>query len=352
MAQARYVNLSKQPSVVVAHRDIAVSAAAHLPNEPSHLGIGRHAGQLSVDNRLQSHKCQSGLVGVVGQQMAVTSQPLGVDAVALEYRDGEIRADSDDNQRDKQLIAARQFGYEEDAREGRVHHSGHHSGHAVEREVAFGNILPHVVDVPQTGKQEAAEAADEQRRGESSATAACSVGGRGGKNLGDNHQGYIQHQQLTVAGKERVLHDAVPVALAAALNEERQAVVALAVERRKEEYQRAQHQPANEQAQIAMLRHTGKHILAGCHHAHEIERHEARHDAEQDDCRNAPQHPLAVELELEHLFRAREEIGEARCRDRGNHYRQQRRHRKVNHQHLYREHQTGYRSLEDACYGG
>ena len=42
----------------------------------------------------------------------------------------EIAADAHNHQGDKKLIAARQFGNEEDTCQRRLHHAGHHTGHA------------------------------------------------------------------------------------------------------------------------------------------------------------------------------------------------------------------------------
>ena len=100
-----------------------------------------------------------------------------------------------------------------------------------------------------------------------------------------------------------------------------------------------------------MILELRKHILATAHHPDEIEGDESAGDAQEHTSRYTLHGPLTVEMEREKCCVATEDIGETSGRHTRDENRQQCRHRHVDHQHLKRKYQSGYRSLEDTRNG-
>ena len=128
----------------------------------------------------------------MGEQLAPARQSHGVDAVGFEDVDGEIGHGRDNHQRHEEVVAASEFGNEEDASEWCVHHARHEACHAVESAV-LGRKIAGVVGhqtkshVPKIGEDEAGDAAEEEAGGEHSAATASAIGGCGGKDLENEH---------------------------------------------------------------------------------------------------------------------------------------------------------------------
>ena len=205
-----------------------------------------------------------------------------------------------------------------------------------------------LVDVPQARKEEPAEAADEKRGGKGSATAATAIGGRCGKHFRQQHQPHIDHQQLLLSGKERVVQNLPPVGFTRAVEQQVDAVVAFAKERREEEDEQRQHRAADDELHHRLVLETGEDALAEAHRPDEIEADEAAEDAQQHTGGDALHGPRVVEVEGEEGRIAAEDVGETGGGDTAHQDGHQRGHRQVDHQHLEREHQSGDGGLENA----
>ena len=157
---------------------------------------------------------------------------------------------------------------------------------------------------------------------------------------------------MAVAIEERVAHHLPPLCLCPALEQDVDSRVTLAIERRKQEDKAAQDESAQEEFGIRMLAQTGEHALASRHGAHEVKADKAAEDAQQDTYRRTVEHPGRGEREVEERLRAHQNIGETGGCDTRDEDGQKRSHRQVDHQHLEREDQSGYRCLEDSGNGG
>ena len=345
------VHFAQQLAGIVEHGQYAGVASADGMDEFAQPHVGRNGGELTVDDAVEVHQGEHCPVGMVGDEFALARQPHAVDAVWLEHDDDQIGTHTHDDERNEQPVSTRDFGNEENARQRGVHHAGHHAGHAQKREVLLGDIDSHLISVPQAGKEETAEGSDEQRRGERTATSSTAVGGRGGKNLGEQHHGNVEHEQVAVAVEQRVVHHCVPVGFGLSVQQDVDAVVAFAIERGEKENQGAQHQSAQGELGVGLVLEAFEHPLAGRHGAYEVETHQPTDHAEQYAGGYSVDEPLFVECEMKQRVSAYEQVGEAGGRDTGDEDGQQRGHGQVDHEHLEGEHQSGDGSLEDAGNG-
>lgn len=91
---------------------------------------------------------------MVGEQLALSSQTQGVDTVTLEDADGEQRRDAHYHQRHEELVAAREFGDEEDARKRCMHHARNEARHPHQCKVLLRNIDTYLIHIPKARKEE------------------------------------------------------------------------------------------------------------------------------------------------------------------------------------------------------
>ena len=304
-----------------------------------------------LDDRVEAHQGEHGAVLVVREQLPFLGQPHGIDAVRLKRDDGQVGTDGHNHQGHEQLVAAREFGNEENARQRGVHHAAHQAGHADHGKVALGQVdVQELVDVPQAGEDEARDAAQEQAGGEDSAAAPAAIGGRGGEHLEDEHQGQIEQEQVAMAVEERTVHRRVPVGRALSVEKQFDKLVAFTVERREKIDEDAQHGAADEQLHVG-VGVFAEHILQRVHRAGEVERHEAAEDAQQDVGRDFLHGEGVLQVELEDGAHAGEGERDPGRRDARDKQGKQRTHGEVDHEHLEREHQPGDGRLEDARHG-
>ena len=176
VADFQDVYLAQQGSCGVGNGQHAVARTADFVDYLSQFHVGIDGLEVALDDGVEAHERQHGMVGMVRDKLALTRQSNAVDAMRLEDVDGEVGADGDNHERHKEVVAAGYLGNEEDAGQGGMHHARHHAGHAQQGEVLLGHIDTDIVDVPQSCKEESGEAADEQRGCEGTAATAAAIG--------------------------------------------------------------------------------------------------------------------------------------------------------------------------------
>ena len=342
------VYLAQQVVGIVEYGNEAVAAAADGMHELSQFHIGRHMDVFLVDDAVETHQCQHRVVGVVGQELALAGQTHTVDAVGFEEDNREIREDADDNEGCEELVASRYLGDEEDAGQGRVHHACHHACHAQQGKILFGQERTYPVHVPQAREQETAERTDEQRRGERTAATAAAIGCRRGKDLGEKHQCDIYDEQLVVSVEERIAQDGTPFAFRGSVEQDVDARIAFAVERREHEDKAAEEQSAHDQPDIGTALQPSEDAFAEVHGADEVQTDQAAGHTQQDACRHTFDEPVLAEGKMEQRIVAHKQVGETGGGDTGDEDGQERSHREVDHQDLEGEHHACNGSFEDA----
>ncbi len=124
-------------------------------NQFAQVHVGIKVLVILLDHGVHAHQREYGMVFMVGEQLSFFGQPHGIDAVRFKGYDGQIGAYGYNHQGHEQLVSSRQFGYEKDACQGRVHHTAHQSGHAQHGEIAFGQVdTQGLVEVPKAGENE------------------------------------------------------------------------------------------------------------------------------------------------------------------------------------------------------
>ena len=121
-----------------------------------------------------------------------------------------------------------------------MHNTSHHRRHSQHSEVLLWNVNTYLFHIPHSGKEETSDGTDEQRWCESTAAATATVCSRRCEHLSGEYKENIEHQPPAVTGKDRVVHHLSPVSLGLSIKKDVYAGVALAVERRKKEYQHAE----------------------------------------------------------------------------------------------------------------
>src|SRR5574344_109013 len=118
-----------------------------------------------------------------------------------------------------------------------MHHTAHHTRHTQKGKVFVGYIDAYLIDVPQTGKQETAEAADKQTRCEGTTTTATTIGGTGREYFRQQDEGYIGNQQVIMSIEHRIVQYHIPVHLRLTVQQQVDVTVSLTEQGGEEEDQ-------------------------------------------------------------------------------------------------------------------
>ena len=118
--------------------------------------------------------------------------------------------------------------------------------------------------------------------------------------------------QTALTREKGVVEDLVPVGLSASIQQEVDAAITLAIERREQEDQQAEDGSSDGQTDMRMFLVFGKDTLTETHHPDEIQGDESTGDAQQHTGREALDRPLTVEMEREQRCVATEDISETR----------------------------------------
>ena len=146
----------------------------------------------------------------MGEKFAAFGQAHGVDTIRLENLNGAVGYGRHDEQRQKKIVAASEFGGQEYGHERRMHHPAHHSGHAYESEVLCRERRVETDQIGNVCKKEAGHTTDVERRGECTANTTCAVCGRRCKSLGKDDKGdkeYDKPHLIAVAIEQRTVDD-------------------------------------------------------------------------------------------------------------------------------------------------
>ena len=90
MSNLRYLYLPQQVSCRVEHRKETVAASADFVDYLTKLHVGTHGIEVAVYHAVETHQCEYGVVGMVGDQLSLLCQTHTVDAVRLKHIYGEI----------------------------------------------------------------------------------------------------------------------------------------------------------------------------------------------------------------------------------------------------------------------
>ena len=235
----------------------------------------------------------------------------------LEHDDGQVGADGNDHQRQEEVVAARQLGDEEDARQRGVHHTAHHARHTHEGKILLRQERSRVKLIAEVGKDKTRDAPQIERGGKDTAATASAIGRAGSKDLEEDDQHQVEQQQVAVTVEQGVIHHRVPLVIAHPVQQQFYRIIAFAIKRRKKENQNAQHGAAQQELLPRRVQ-PAKDALHPAHGPCEVERHQAAKDAQQDDVGDAPQGKRLVEVEAEHGFLPRDDVGQSGRRDRRN----------------------------------
>ena len=90
MTDAGDIYHAQKYTSLVDHWQEVVVAAAYLSHEFAHRQIGMNGMIVFLDDTLHAHQREGRTVDVMSEQLALSCQSQGVDAVALEDADGEV----------------------------------------------------------------------------------------------------------------------------------------------------------------------------------------------------------------------------------------------------------------------
>ena len=155
-----------------------------------------------------------------------------------------------------------------------MHHTRHHTRHAQQSKVLLGNIDTNLVDVPQTGEEEARKATDEQRGCKRTTTTATAIGSRGGYHFRKQHQSDIRQEHGALTSEQRVVQNLIPVSIGLSVQQQVDATVTLTIQSREQEDEQTQCRSTNGQFDMGMVLEFGKHALADTHHSDKVERYQ------------------------------------------------------------------------------
>lgn len=183
VANLRNIYYSQQHTRLIQNRQKVVVTATYLTHQLAHRQIRTYRMIVFLNDILHAQQGERSLVNMVGEQLALSSQTQGVDTVTLEDADGEQRRDAHYHQRHEELVAAREFGDEEDARKRCMHHARNEARHTHQCKVLLRNIDTYLIHIPKARKEETGKTSDNERRSKGTTASATTIGGRGGKTL-------------------------------------------------------------------------------------------------------------------------------------------------------------------------
>ena len=149
MAYLLYVDFAEQRAGSVGDGQHGMVRAAYLVHHASQLHVGVDGLVVAVDDGVEAHQRQHGVIGMVGDQSSLLGQSHAVDAMRFEDDDGEVAGDRDYHQRHEHVVSAGDLGNEEDARQRCMHDTRHDAGHAQQGEVLLRHVDAYLVDVPE-----------------------------------------------------------------------------------------------------------------------------------------------------------------------------------------------------------
>ena len=218
---------------------------------------------------------------MVRYEFALPCQSHTIDAVRLKGKDCEVSTHAYYHQRHEKVVACRQLRYEEHPRQRRVHHARHHARHSQQRGILLGKNWSYIVNIPQPCEEETRESPDKQGWRERTAASSSAVGAGGGEAFGKDYARHVKQKHIRSAAIEHgIFHYPAPVSLRSAAKQYVYGRIALAIEGRKEEYQRAEYY-ASECQLCVWAAHFAEDSLAGCHHPYKIQRHHSAEHSQQ-----------------------------------------------------------------------
>ena len=108
------VNFTQQMSGIIQHGQQVGVAFADGMYQRGQVAVGAHCRVVLVDDTVQTHQCQDGMVGMVSDEFSLSCQAHTIYAVWFEDDDGEVGADADNHQRNEHVIATGDFCNEEE----------------------------------------------------------------------------------------------------------------------------------------------------------------------------------------------------------------------------------------------
>ena len=169
---------AKEFVVVVEHGENVAFRRFDGGDEVAELVAATHYHKIRFYEFLHVHQLPSGLVLVVGEQVAVFGKLAGVDGVPLKRPHADVSYRRRYQQRCEKSVAAGYFCNKEGGHQWCVHHACHHACHSHKGEIGQRQFKSHLVE--QCRDEKAAESANHQRRTEGAAHAATADGYRGG----------------------------------------------------------------------------------------------------------------------------------------------------------------------------
>ena len=106
--------------------DVALAACENV-GELAQGHVGRDGEEVGLDDVFHRHEGEYGLVLLVGEEFACLCESSGIEPLAFKRLDGDVGDDRGDHERHEEVVAARDFGNEEDAREWSVRSEEHTS---------------------------------------------------------------------------------------------------------------------------------------------------------------------------------------------------------------------------------
>ena len=331
--------------------------SARLGNDLHHgtqIHIGLHLLEIGFHHALDVHQGKHRLVLVMGEQLPFLGQTHGVDAMRFEDLDGEIGAYRHHHQRKEEAVSTRKFGNEEHPRKRCVHDARHHSRHAHQGKILFGQIVRHnrckAIAIAEMRKDKPRDTSQEQAWSKGTPASATAIGSRSGKHLEQDNERQIEQQESTVSVEDGVVHHRIPFRIVGSVQEQGDGIVPFTVKRREKENEGTQTDTPQHQFGIRIAI-SPEDVLEPVHGTGEVQGNKSAKDTEQHHRRNTLHEERLVHIELEHGFGTRQNIRYGSRRYTRHQQREQRTHGKVDHQHFKHEHQAGNRSLENARNG-
>ena len=182
--------------------------------------------------------------------------------------------------------------------------TGHQCRHTEKREVLVRHRHAEIGHIAQACKKETCDASQEKAWCKYTTTTATAIRDRRSYSLEYYDKEHEQQQHASVSIEKRVFHYHV---LGRAIDKLRNGFISLAIERRKKEYEHAEHTTADKQFVIWVLQFLELFFYSGCHMG-KVERNQTTHNTQYYYIRYARKVERILHMELESCLGAHEQV--------------------------------------------
>ena len=349
LAQAVKLNHTHQVPILGHHgEDVALGVGDNLHDHIAQRVVLAHGDDVVLHQRANGEHHAHRLVFVVGEELSLFAERLGVDGVGLKVVVNDVGYTRHQHKRNKELVGARNLGNEEHGRERSLHHSRHQARHTHQREGSHREV--HTEEgVANVGHRGTREGSHKERGSKGTTHTARSVGEGHSHNL-HKHNGHKVEHHYPTDTTEAEEGGVVEHSLYIALHKVVEHTIALAIERREEQDEHTDAEATHKPLFPLLVQLVHQRLDAEIDRC-EVVAHQTAHHRQQSVEGYVGEPQYAGQIDREHRLKTPHEEYKGYGRHGGYNQWHQSRHTQIEHKNFQHEDYTRNGGLEDTRQG-